>query len=260
MNLLFIGDVFGKPGREVIKRKLPQLKNLHNIDIVIANCENLASGKGVTTGTANELFNSGVDILTGGNHLWDRKEGYEFIANDERVVKPLNYPPDSIGNLVGYVNFENSIVAVLSMTGQSFMPPCESPILSLRKVLEEVVLKTNIIIVDFHAESTAEKRAIGQYFDGQVTAILGTHTHIQTADEEILPGGTAYITDTGMTGPHDSVIGVKKEIIFKKMITGMPINYEIAETGLQLNAVKVEINIETGKAFKITRIRENLIK
>lgn len=259
MNILFIADVFGRPGRQVVKSRLPGLLTELNIDVCIANCENSASGLGVTEKTADELFNSGIDVLTGGNHLWDKKEALNYLAIENRILKPANYPPRALGSKFFIKNLPNKQkLAIVNLCGQAFMGPANSPFQTLEEMLPQLKQQSDFIFVDFHAEATAEKRAFGLYFDGQVSAVIGTHTHIQTADEEILPGGTAYITDAGMTGPHHSVIGIKKEIIFEKMITGMPLKYEVAERGKQLNAVFITIDEKTGRATEIIRIREKI--
>jgi len=257
MNILFIGDIFGSPGRKIVKQRLSEIRKKFNIECTIANCENLASGRGVTENTIKEMLTAGVNVFTGGNHLWDRRESLEIIEREQKIVRPYNCPPDAIGNPVYYLktNYDKEL-AVINLVGQAFMSPADSPIQTLRRVLPDILIRTNLIFLDFHAESTAEKRALAYYFDGQISVVAGTHTHIQTADEEILPGGTAYITDVGMTGPHDSIIGVKKDIIFYKLLTGQPIHYEVAEEGIQLNAVVIEVDTKSGKSIQITRIKE----
>jgi len=259
MNILFVADVFGRPGRQVVKNRLPELKTELAIDVCIANCENSASGLGITEKTADELFNAGIDVLTGGNHLWDKKEVLDYLAIENRILKPANYPPKALGSQYFIKTLPNDQkLAIITLCGQAFMSPANSPLLVMEEMLPILKEQSDFIFVDFHAEATAEKRAFGLYFDGQISAVVGTHTHVQTADEEILPGGTAYITDAGMTGPHYSVIGMKKEIIFEKMITGMPFKYEVADRGKQLNAVFISVDEKTGKATKIERIREKI--
>ncbi|MCD4828629.1 MAG: TIGR00282 family metallophosphoesterase [Candidatus Cloacimonetes bacterium] len=259
MNILFFGDVFGRPGRRVVKQALPGLKAEFGIDISILNCENLASGRGVTRETAKELFDAGIDLFSSGNHLWDRKQSIEYITGERRIVKPLNYPQKAAGAPWAMAETPSGArLALVVLVGQSFMPGADSPLTTLDRILPELQEQTPCILVDFHAESTAEKRALGFYADGRVSAVIGTHTHIQTADEHILPQGAAYITDVGMTGPHDSVIGVEKEIILYKMTTGMPRQYEVARDGLQINAVVVEVDDDTGRAVRIERIRRTV--
>ncbi|MCF7858947.1 MAG: TIGR00282 family metallophosphoesterase [Candidatus Cloacimonetes bacterium] len=255
MNVLFIGDIFGSPGRKLITENLSVLKKEFAIDFCIANGENTAHGKGITEKTAGKLFRSGIDCFTSGNHIWDRKESIDFIENEVRILRPLNFSEKAVGATSYIANSGKTKICVINLVGQVYMSPADSPFTALEKLLPEIKKITNKIIVDFHAEATAEKRAFGFYFDGQVSAILGTHTHIQTADEEILPQQTAYITDVGMTGPHDSSIGMTKEIVIQKMITSMPQKFDIAENGLQINAVALEIDDKTGKAVKITRIK-----
>jgi 2',3'-cyclic-nucleotide 2'-phosphodiesterase len=259
MRLLFLGDIFGKPGRGVAQDYVPFLRKEHDIDICIANCENIADGRGITERTAKELFAAGIDVLTSGNHLWDRQESHEYLRNEKRIIRPANYPPGAIGNtyiIAECANGEN--IAVVSLVGQAFMSTALSPYYLMDELLPILHEHTKSIFVDFHAESTAEKRAFGLNFDGMISAMIGTHTHIQTADEEILPNGTAYLTDAGMTGPHDSVIGIRKDIIINKMITGMPLRYEVADSGNQINGVILDINAETGLATNIKRLREHV--
>ncbi len=255
MNILFIGDIFGEPGRRVIKDHLPGLKEEFQIDICIANGENVAHGKGITEKTASELFDSGIDVFTSGNHLWDRRESIEYLKIEKRIVKPLNYPDGAIGFKSYIKEINNKKIAIVTLVGQAFMWSANSPFTTLDEFLPELKKETDNILVDIHAEATAEKRALGYYFDGRVSAVIGTHTHIQTADEEILPSGTAYITDVGMTGPHDSVIGMDKNVVLKKLVTCMPQKFIVASEGLQINAVFIKLNDKDGKALKIQRIR-----
>jgi metallophosphoesterase (TIGR00282 family) len=256
MKILFIGDIFGKAGRKLIFDRLPELKRELSIDFCIANGENAAQGRGITEKTANYLFDAGIDVFTSGNHLWDKKTSLDFIKKEPRILKPINNSPMAYGNEYYIYQFDNgSKIAVFTVIGQVFMGPADSPFRTCDMVIDKIKKETFNIFIDFHAEATAEKRALGYYLDGKVSALVGTHTHIQTADEEILEHGTAYLTDVGMTGPHDSVIGVKKEIILEKMLSDMPKQYAPAETGLQINAVYVEIDEKTGKAKDIKRIR-----
>ncbi len=259
MNILFIADIFGKPGRNIIKQRVKPLISSYDIDVCIANCENAASGKGITEKIAEDLFDAGVDVLTGGNHLWDRKEVYDYLAIENRILKPANYPLKSIGNRYFIKTCSDGHkLAIITLTGQAFMNTGDSPFNILDELLPELKKETKCVFVDFHAESTAEKRAFGFYFDGRVSAVIGTHTHIQTADEEILPLGTAYMTDAGMTGPHNSVIGVIKEIAISKFLTGMPKKFEVADQGLQLNGIYIKLNPVNGKAVQLERIRAKI--
>ena len=255
MKILFIGDIYGKPGRHIIRSKLPLIIKNKNIDLAIANCENLASGRGVTKKTVRQVIDAGVEVFTSGNHLWDRKEGLDYLKKEKRIVKPLNIPGNTFGQeYYLYETDDNTKIAILTLAGQSFMGPADSPFFTLKKMLPKIRQITNNIIIDFHAESTAEKKSFGLFFDGKVSAILGTHTHVQTADETILPNGTAYITDAGMTGSQHSVIGVKKEIIFEKITTGMPKRYEPGKIDLKIKGVIVDLDLKSGKAIKIKRL------
>lgn len=259
MNILFIGDIFGKPGRQIITNFLPKLISEFNIDICIANGENVAQGRGITQKTAEPLFEAGIDVFTSGNHLWDKKESLEFIKYEERILKPLNYPDKAPGNKYYLCRTsDGKTLCVLTLCAQAFMPPANSPFQIFDEYLPILRKETNNIFIDFHGEATAEKRAMGFFVDGKVSALIGTHTHIQTADEEILPNGTAYITDVGMTGPHDSVIGVDKKIILEKMTSGVPKRYEVSKQGLQINAVVIKVDEKTGKALEITRLKRNI--
>ena len=256
MNILFIGDIFGLPGRKIVQEELQHLKEEFSADITIANGENVAHGKGITEKTALALFDAGIDVFTSGNHLWDKRESLDYLKLERRIIKPLN----TLAKTIGFDRFfkiapNGDKLAIVCLIGQAFMTPIDSPLNTLEKILPEIQKETNNILVDFHAEATAEKRAMGYYFDGKISALIGTHTHIQTADEEILPNGCGYITDVGMTGPHDSVIGMKKEIILEKMTTGMPQKFDVADDGLQINAVFLKIDGKIGKTVEIKRIR-----
>jgi len=259
MNILFIGDIFGKTGRTIIQKHLPDLKKEFEIDVCLANGENIAHGRGITEKTAKPLFEVGIDLFTGGNHLWDKKETVSYLQYEKRILKPANYNKRAVGNTSYILNLDNGKkLGVFCLVGQVFMSPANSLIDTSDIMLSQLEDKTDYILVDLHCEATAEKRALAFYLDGKISAFVGTHTHIQTADEEILPAGTAYITDVGMTGPHDSVIGIKKEIIIQKLATGMPVQHEISESGLQINAVVIQVNDDTGKAESIQRIRRKL--
>jgi len=267
LNVLFIGDVVGKPGRALVRKLLPDLRARRSIDFTIANGENIAGGFGVTERAALELFDSGVDIITTGNHVWDRKEGVPFIQGEDRVVRPANYPQGAPG--VGWVKrrvgrggqgghggktCSSREIAVLNLSGRVFMQSIDCPFATVERELEALGEVDGPIIVDFHAEATSEKIAFGYYLDGRVSAVLCTHTHVQTADEKILPGGTAYITDVGMTGPSESVIGLAREAIIKKFLSGLPQRYEVAKGPVVLSAVLVGIDESTNKAVTIERL------
>ncbi len=259
IRVLFFGDIYGRSGRETVRDNLHALKEEFKIDFAIANCENMASGRGITERTAKELFAAGIDLYTSGNHLWDKKDSIHFIAEEKRILRPINYPEDAVGNPWIVIKSDSGKkLGVFCLMGQIFTVACESPWRHAEDILPVISQETRAILVDIHAEATGEKRAIGYFLDGRVSAVVGTHTHVQTADEEILPEGTAYISDVGMNGPHDSVIGVKKEIILKKHRTGMPIRFVPSETGNQINAVMIEIDEETGKALQIVRIKRKL--
>lgn len=256
MKIIFLGDVFGKPGRKLVLDNIERLKSDYSADVFIINGENLADGKGLTEKTTKPLFEAGVTAITSGNHLWDRYDSLEYLKTESRIVKPLNFPETAFGSPYLNLNLQAGEFTLMCLTGQMFMPACDSPYAAMEKLLQNSSETKKSILVDFHAESTAEKRAFAQMFDGRLAAIVGTHTHIQTADEEIMPLGTGYITDVGMTGPHDSVIGIKKNLIIEKMKTGMPVRYEVANTGLQINGVFLEIDTFTGKTLFIKRVRE----
>ncbi|MBW6513912.1 MAG: TIGR00282 family metallophosphoesterase [Candidatus Syntrophosphaera sp.] len=255
MRILFSGDVYGKAGRQVLYDHMPQLKEEFGADFVVINGENLADGRGLTEKTSKPLLNLGVDAITGGNHLWDRGDSWDYIRSNPAIVKALNFPDTTPGNPSCTIVKGDKQLTVITLCGQMFMAPCDSPFIALERWLEANPDRSKCVLLDFHAESTAEKRALAWFADGHVSALLGTHTHIQTADEEILPLGTAYITDVGMTGAHDSVIGVKKNIIIDKFRHALPSRYESSDQGLQINAVYLELDPATGQALRIERIR-----
>ncbi len=255
MKILFIADIIGEPGRKTVDRILNEVKKNENIELTIANAENAAGGFGLTKNIAEEIFASGIEILTLGNHVWDRKEIKEII-DDPRIVRPANYPPFTPGRGYNFHSAENGIkIAAVNLMGRVYMSNLDCPFRTMDTLLPEIKKETNIIIVDFHAEITSEKQALGWYLDGKVSAVIGTHTHVQTADERVLPEGTAYITDCGMTGPRDSVIGIKKEIILKKYLTQIPIRFEVAKKDLIFSGVTIEIDEKSGKALNIKRLQ-----
>jgi hypothetical protein len=258
-NLLFIGDIVGRPGRDLLRRGLAALASHHNVDLVIANVENSAAGFGVTPDIAHELFEYGVHVMTGGNHTWDKKEIIPYFAKQPRMIRPANFPEGAPG-LGHYVaRAENGVsVAVINAMGRVFMTPLDDPFRVVLEEIERVTPEAALIFVDFHAEATSEKVAMGWHLDGRVAAVVGTHTHVQTADERILPKGTAYITDVGMTGPHDSVIGVDRAAIVHRFISAMPQRFETATDNPRLNAVVVKADETTGRAVGVTRINLSL--
>lgn len=260
MKVLLIGDIVGSPGRDAVRQILPRLKKEEAVDFVIANAENSAGGTGITPRVANDLFNSGCDVLTSGDHIWRRQEVLEIINSNDRVLRPLNLPSASLGQGYGLYKTEtNKTVAVVSLLGRVFIDAMtDSPFIVMRELIPKLKKETDIIIVDFHAEATSEKVAMGWFLDGEASCVLGTHTHVQTADEHILPKGTAYITDVGMTGPFDSVIGRKKEKIIERFITGMPIRFELGAEDIRLQGAIVEIDDKTGKGISIKRVSEKI--
>jgi hypothetical protein len=255
MNILMIGDIFGESGRTALARLLPQLKDHHRIDFTVVNIENAAAGFGVTPQIARATLDLGVDVLTSGNHIWDRKEIVEFITRDNLLLRPANFPPGTPG--VGSVCLKVGPhrVAVLNLMGRVFMSPIDCPFQKADELVPELRRETPIILVDMHAEATSESVAMGWYLDGRVSAVVGTHRHVQTADERILPGGTAYITDIGMTGPVDGVIGVDRDLILQRFLTHMPIRFEPARGPAALSGVVVTVDPETGRAADIRRLR-----
>ena len=259
MNILFIGDIVGSPGRAAVKSLLPGLKKEHSLKFVIANAENAAGGYGITRTVAEELFASGVDVLTSGDHIWKKREIFELINQEERILRPLNFPDGAPGK--GFDVFktkDNLKVGVINVCGRVFMEALECPFKKSLAAIEKIAAQTKIIILDMHAEATSEKIALGWFLDGKVSAILGTHTHVQTADERILPQGTAYITDVGMTGPLDSVIGRRVEDVLERFLTAIPTRFEVASENIQLQGALVDIDEQTGIAKSITRIKKKL--
>lgn len=256
MKVLFIGDIVGKVGRHATKALVPAVVNRYKIDLVLANGENAASGFGITDKIASEIFSYGVHVITTGNHVWDKKEFVPQISKEDRVLRPLNYPPGvpGYGSLL-YTLHDGRKVAVINISGRVFMANIDCPFRVGREEIERIGKDTKIIVVDFHAEATSEKVAFGYYVDGKVSAVIGTHTHVQTADEKILPGGTAYITDVGMTGPSDSVIGIKKEQIIERFLTNMPMRFEPSGGEAIFSAVIVEIDEKTGMSTAIQRLQ-----
>jgi len=258
LQLLMIGDIFGRSGRRAVKANLSGLKKEHDLDLVVANGENAAGGKGITREVAQELFASGVDVLTMGNHVWNKREAFEYIDQEPRIVRPANYPPGTPGIGANVYETRRKVkVAVINLAGRVFLQAIDCPFRKAEELVGEMKKKARVMVVDFHAEATSEKNAMGWFLAGKVSAVIGTHTHVQTADECILPGGTAYITDLGMTGPRYSVIGVKKEIIINKFITQIPQRFEVATGPFQFNGVIIDVNEETGEATFIRRIQNH---
>jgi 2',3'-cyclic-nucleotide 2'-phosphodiesterase len=267
VKLLFIGDIVGQPGRRAVAELLPRLREQHALDFVIANGENSAGGSGVTPKTADEIFSAGVDVITSGDHLWDQKEVMDLLANEKRFLRPLNYPADVPGRGSGVFEVPYRIfkipapvrIAVLNAQGRTFMQPqLDNPFSFAADEVKKVREQTKIIFVDFHAEATSEKIAFARFLDGRVSAVVGTHTHVQTADEQIFSGGTAYLSDAGFTGPHESVLGREIEPVIKKFLTAMPQRFEVAKQRVILHGAVIEIDEATGKAVQIQRVKESV--
>ena len=257
VKLLFIGDIVGGPGRKAVQELLPRLRERHGLHAVIANGENSAGGSGITPKTATEIFAAGVDVITSGDHLWDQKEVVDLLAHERRFVRPLNYPPGTPGQGSVIVKLPGQPpLAVLNLQGRTFLPPLENPFHAARAEVERLRQTTKLIFVDMHAEATSEKIALARMLDGQVSAVIGTHTHVQTADEQIFPGGTAFLCDAGFTGPHESVLGREIEPIIRRFLTSQPQRFEVARNRVLLQGAVIEIDDQTGKALNIQRVSE----
>jgi metallophosphoesterase (TIGR00282 family) len=255
MQILFIGDIFAKPGREIVRRALPALIEQRQIDFVVANVENSAAGFGVTGDVADVIRSYGVDVMTSGNHIWDKKEVLEYIARQSRLLRPANFPAGVPGRGTWFGQTRTGEpIGVVNLMGRIFMTPLDDPFAAATREIENLRAKTRIVIVDFHAEATSEKLAMAWHLDGKATAVIGTHTHVQTADERILPKGTAALTDVGMTGPHDSIIGVATDAALGRFLTGMPSRFEPATGVGRLNAAIITADLATGKATRIERL------
>lgn len=254
INILFIGDIIGKPGLELVQTWLPGLIQKYKPDLVIANGENASDGKGCTSKEGQILFDLGVHVITGGNHTWDKHQSQDYLKSEQRVIRPLNYPKGTYGSGYHITETKKGKVAVLNLQGRTFMSPLDCPFRTADWAVQKIQNETKVIIVDFHAEATAEKMALGHYLDGKISALIGTHTHTQTADERILSGGTAYITDVGMSGPYDSVIGMKTIAAINRFLYQTPQKYETATDNVHLAGVSLVINSETGKSTQIERI------
>jgi hypothetical protein len=255
MRILFIGDVIGRPGRELVRKGLRPLVEHHRADFVIANAENSAAGFGVTKDIGDTLLEYGVDLMTSGNHVWDKKEVIDYIATQPKLLRPANYPAGvpGRGSYVAQTG-DGRAVGVINVMGRVFMQAIDDPFTVVLKEIDAIKARTRVIVVDFHAEATSEKIAMGWHLDGKATLVVGTHTHVQTADERILPNGTAYMTDAGMTGGHDSIIGMEREPALHRFLTGMPSKFEPATGNPRLNGVLVEADDKTGRAIGVTRL------
>jgi 2',3'-cyclic-nucleotide 2'-phosphodiesterase len=256
MKILFIGDIVGSPGREIVSDRLADIVQTRQIDLVIANGENAASGFGITPRLAEQLFAAGIEVLTGGNHIWDRKEILEYFPQHPRLLRPANFPDVNPGSGLYLGTARNGVpYAVLNLQGRVFMPANDCPFRAADRELARIPTEVHVIFVDIHAETTSEKEAMGWYLDGRVSAVIGTHTHVATADEHVLPSGTAFQTDVGMTGPHNGVIGMDKTAILQKFIGGQPARFEVATGEVQMNAVLIDVDESTGRARGIERLR-----
>jgi len=259
MRVLFIGDIVGKPGRNLVRLGLTGLVDLHHIDIVVANAENAAAGFGITREIGDQLLGWGVDVLTSGNHIWDKKEAIAYIGAEPRLLRPANFPAGVPGNGSYLARTKDGrTVGVINVMGRVFMTALDDPFVVVRREIDAMRERTRVILVDFHAEATSEKAAMGWHLDGTVAAVIGTHTHVQTADERILPRGTAFLSDVGMTGPHDSIIGVEVEAALGRFLNAMPAKFETASGNARLNAVVVDADERTGLASDIERLSYSL--
>jgi len=259
MRILLIGDIVGSPGRDAVKKIVPKLRRDRSIDFVIANAENVAGGSGLTPETVEELMQSKVDVITSGDHVWKKKEIYDALNKDKRIIRPANYPETSPGSGMTIISLENNKkIAVINLLGRVFMNPVDCPFTAAEREIGKINRITKIILVDMHAEATSEKIAMGRFLDGRVSAVFGTHTHVQTADEKIFPQGTGYITDLGMTGPQDSVIGRRHDAIVEHFLTCMPKKFEVADKDVELQGAIVNIDDESGKTLSIERVKEKI--
>jgi metallophosphoesterase (TIGR00282 family) len=255
LRILFLGDIVGRPGRRAVHELLPSLKKTYEPKFTVANGENAAGGNGITRDVAGELFGAGIDVLTMGNHVWDNKDVYTFIDGEDRIVRPANYPPGTPGNGFTIARKAEHAIGIVNLSGRVFMPTLDCPLRPIDQIIPAITKKTPVVILDFHAEATSEKNAMGWYLDGRVTAVVGTHTHIQTADERIFPKKMAYITDVGMTGPWNAVLGVKVEQVLDKFINLRPVRFEVAAGPLVLSAVSLTVDENSGRAEEIQRIQ-----
>ena len=259
MKLLFIGDIVGKPGRKAVRYFLPRLRETLGLDFIVANGENSAGGSGITPATASEIFEAGVDVITCGDHLWDQREVVSLLNNEPRFVRPENYPEGTPGQgfCVQQIG-DLPPIGVLNLQGQTFMKPIENPFYAADAAVDELREQTPIILVDMHAETTSEKIAMGRFLDGRVSAVIGTHTHVQTADEHIFPGGTAFLCDAGCTGPQESILGREIEPIIQRFLTYQPQRFAVASKRVTLNGAVIDIDELSGKAKSIERVSELL--
>jgi hypothetical protein len=260
MRLLFLGDVVGRPGRRAVGQFLPRFLASGDADFVIANCENASGGKGIDPRSADELFAAGVDVLTSGNHVWRNRDIVAYMRESDRLLRPLNFPPSvpGIGWTVQRARGTGVGVGVLNLIGRVFMAPLDCPFRAAVDAVEEIRRRTPVIVVDMHAEATSEKVGMGRFLAGKVSAVVGSHTHVQTADEAILSGGTAYLTDAGMCGPEDSILGVKTEQVLQRFVSQMPVRFEVASGSVLVQGALIEVDELTGRATAIRRVRERV--
>jgi len=256
--VIFIGDICGQPGRRAVRELLPSIRREYRPLLVVANGENAAGGMGITPEVADELLFSGIDLLTSGNHIWKKRSIVPYIENSQQLLRPANYPPGAPGTGAKIVELNDGQAVIINIQGRVFMPPLDCPFRSCRKILDDLPSGIKLRLVDFHAEATSEKQAMGWFLDGSVSLVVGTHTHVQTADERILPEGTGYITDVGMTGAQSSVIGMDKEIALKRIIDGIPEQFVVAKKNIELQGVAAEIDLHTGKCSRINRLKIGL--
>ena len=257
VKILFIGDVVGSPGRRALRELLPGLREREALDLVIANGENSAGGAGITPDMAQEIYRAGVDIITTGDHLWDQRSVSELLENEPRFVRPLNYPPGTPGQGVAYWTHTNGIsVAIVNLQGRTFMADLENPFLAIDKILPELREKTPVIFIDMHAEATSEKIAMARFLDGRVTALVGTHTHVQTADEEVFPGGTGFLCDAGFTGAQESILGREIDPIIRRFLTAQPQRFGVAKKRIFLKGALLDVDEVLGKCRSVTRVSE----
>ena len=258
MRILFLGDIISKAGRKALAGELQGLRRRLAVDLCIGNVENAAGIFGVTPKVVDEIVSSGVDIMTSGNHIWDKREGVELLDSRDDIVRPANYPPGVPGKGFIVREIAGTPVSVINLQGRTFMIPIDCPFRCADAILSEIPRGVKIVLVDFHAEATSEKQALGAYLDGRVSAVVGTHTHVQTADERVLPNGTAFITDVGMVGPVDSVIGVRKEQIIERFMRALPVRFEVASGTVCIAGLLVDVDEATGRAREVRRVREEI--
>ncbi|TVY10582.1 TIGR00282 family metallophosphoesterase [Paenibacillus cremeus] len=255
MRILFIGDIVGSVGRKALKTCLPKLKTKYNPHWIIANGENAAAGRGITAAITKELFEQGVHGITMGNHTWDQKEIFDFIDKEERMVRPANFPAGTPGRGYTYIKVKDAELAIINLQGRTFLPPLDCPFEKANELVEQAKKRTKYVLVDFHAEATSEKLAMGWHLDGKVSAVVGTHTHVQTNDERVLPQGTAYVTDVGMVGPRDGILGMERVAVMQKFKTQLPVRFVVDEGKWHFHAVCIDLDTATGLGKKIQLIR-----